>query len=137
MSILNNCCSNRDLPLKRNPRRLILNNFNALALGVVSFVNQYSGGGDILKLPARDTDGLLVFKLYYYAFGTPESEGVLWTIRNGLYGAAENPDGVAELDGQGDPTGKGATLGSYIPIRFGKGTPVNLQNTTVSIPIGN
>ncbi|MDR2446782.1 MAG: hypothetical protein LBD58_05775, partial [Treponema sp.] len=63
------------------------------------------------------------------------SGGSLWTIKNGLYSAAESPDGVAELDDAESPTGKGATLGSYIPIRFGKGTPESQQGTTVSIPI--
>jgi hypothetical protein len=50
--------------------------------------------------------------------------------------AADNPDGVHELEG-GTPTGKGATLGSYIPIRFGKGTPEDKQDTIVTIPIGD
>jgi hypothetical protein len=42
----------------------------------VSFVNKAGNEKNEDRLPKRDTDGLLVFKLYYYAFGTPESGGV-------------------------------------------------------------
>ncbi|MDR2447763.1 MAG: hypothetical protein LBD58_10855, partial [Treponema sp.] len=79
--------------------------------GAVLFVNHPDDGGNKHSLPNKNTDGLLVFNLYYYAFGTDKSGGSLWTIKNGLYSAAESPDGVAELDDAESPTGKGATLG--------------------------
>jgi hypothetical protein len=71
-------------------------------------------------LPQRDVDALLEFELKYRAFGVSDHGGKVWTIRNGLYNA---PDDEPELGGDGAPTGRGAGAGSYIPVKFGAGTP--------------
>jgi hypothetical protein len=71
-------------------------------------------------LPQRGVDGLLEFELKYRAFGAEASGGRVWAIKNGLYNA---PDDAPELGGDGAPTGRGAGAGSYIPVKFGAGTP--------------
>jgi hypothetical protein len=65
-------------------------------------------------------DALLEFELKYRAFGAEASGGREWTIKNGLY---NTPDDVAEYDGAGEATGRGAGGGSYIPVKFGAGAP--------------
>jgi hypothetical protein len=86
----------------------------------VGFSNIGDVGGDE-PLPKKDVDALIQFDLKYRAFGFEGSGGRVWTIRNGLY---NTPDDQPEFDGEGNATGGGAGGGSYIPVRFGDGTPV-------------
>jgi hypothetical protein len=83
----------------------------------ISFTNVPSTG----KLPKVDVDGLVQFELQYYAFGTKDSTGSPWVIRNGLQRSAD--------DTAGTPTGSGN--GSYFVVRFGEGSPA--QDPTVTI----
>ncbi|MDR3130126.1 MAG: hypothetical protein LBU18_01115 [Treponema sp.] len=74
-------------------------------------------------LPANNKDGYLIFELDYYAFGTAESGGKLWTIRNGLN---SNPDTKAKTTGT---TGDGA--GGAFHLVFGAGDP-NLRDEEIA-----
>jgi hypothetical protein len=71
-------------------------------------------------LPERDVDALFQFDLKYRAFGFEGSGGRVWTIRNGVY---NTPDDQPEFDGEGNATGRGVGMGSYIHVKFGEGTP--------------
>jgi hypothetical protein len=53
-------------------------------------------------------DALIQCELKYRAFGTDASGGWVWTIKNGLYNTPDDEVG---------------SLGSYIPVKFGDGTP--------------
>jgi hypothetical protein len=86
------------------------------------------------QLPARDVDGLLQFELRYHAFGVKDSDGIEWVIKNGLY---HGEDSIPEVDSTKAATGKGTEKGSYILVKFGKGSPEEKQGTTtIAIPIG-
>jgi hypothetical protein len=52
--------------------------------------------------------------------------------RNGLY---NTPDDEPELGSDGQPTGRGADAGagSYIPVRFGTGTPADKRGAETVI----
>jgi hypothetical protein len=87
------------------------------------------------QLPKRDVDGLLQFELRYHAFGVKDSDGIEWVIKNGLY---HGEDSIPEFDSiTKAATGKGTEKGSYILVKFGKGSPEEKQGTTtIAIPIG-
>jgi hypothetical protein len=79
------------------------------------------------RLPNRNVDGVLEFELKYYAFGTPDSGGSPWIIKNGLF---RTEDSVAAYNADGQPFGRGEGAGSYIVVKFGKGWQ-NPTTTTV------
>jgi hypothetical protein len=89
-------------------------------------------------LPNYDTDAVLQFERYYYAFGVKGRSwtGGLpsrWTIRNGLSGGEE--DGSAEYVTSLEewfPTGKGTANGSRIAVRFGNGNNSDTNDTQVT-----
>jgi hypothetical protein len=67
------------------------------------------------KLPQMDVYAYLVFELEYRAFGTEDSGGTTWIIRNGLTRSTDDsPDGT---------TGKSATAGgSLFVVKIGNPT---------------
>ncbi|MDR3129925.1 MAG: hypothetical protein LBU18_00080 [Treponema sp.] len=60
-----------------------------LAVNTNGYIVFASNLADI-KLPDTDAEGLLHFNLEYYAFGTADSGGSLWTIMNGLKRSADD-----------------------------------------------
>jgi hypothetical protein len=70
-------------------------------------------------LTGRDVDALLQIEWKYRAFGFGGSGGRLWTIRNGLY---NTPDDQPEIGEDGEATGRGVGMGSYIHVKIGEGT---------------
>jgi hypothetical protein len=81
-------------------------------------------------IPALDIDAVLEFELTYHAYGTPDSHGTAWIIRNGL---VRKVDGPAQIDG-GVPTGKGVDDGSYFVVKIGAGTPVGKEKALIPTP---
>jgi hypothetical protein len=82
-------------------------------------------------IPGLDIDAVLEFELTYHAYGTPDSHGTAWIIRNGL---VRGEDSTAELDNGGTPTGKGVGNGSYFVVKIGAGTPVGKEKALIPTP---
>jgi hypothetical protein len=91
----------------------------------VSFTNVIANNHN---LPAKDVDGLLEFELKYYAFGTPDSKGRLWIIRNGL---TRTTDGTFNVNGT---TEIGTGTGSFLVVKIGAGSEE--QGEEVLVPVG-
>ncbi|MDR3130419.1 MAG: hypothetical protein LBU18_02630 [Treponema sp.] len=90
----------------------------------IAFFNSPSGTTD--NLPGNNKDGHLLFELDYYAFGTKDSGGELWTIRNGL----NSNEDYASLNAT-DLTGD--TDGGAIHLVFGAGDPDEVEYKTVQL----
>jgi hypothetical protein len=82
----------------------------AYAFTDTGVVFENNGGTSTLALPTRDIDLLLEIEFSYYAFGTADSTGRKWIIKNGL---TYEPD-----DGK---------LGGLFPVKIGNGTPEDLK----------
>jgi hypothetical protein len=80
----------------------------------LSFVSAPTATAD--RLPKRNVDGILQFELFYYAFGTTDSKGTKWIIRNGL----NRTDDTLTAAEAGGTTGTGP--GSYFLVKIGSGT---------------
>jgi hypothetical protein len=81
------------------------------------------------KLPKRNVDGVLQFELTYYAFGTDQSKGTAWIIRNGLN---RTKDDTTADKANGNTTGTGP--GSYFVVKIGSGTPIEDESVTINLP---
>jgi hypothetical protein len=76
-------------------------------------------------MPTRDVDALLQFDLQYYAFGTPDSGGKAWTIRNGI---EDTPDDTPRAEAHGTT---GTAPGSFFVVKIGRGSPVKKEELTI------
>jgi hypothetical protein len=76
-------------------------------------------------LPTADADGLLTFRLEYYAFCEEGSGGKQWFIQNGLDDELDAPSPNVSKAAPDTDTNGGGTGGAFL-VRFGKGGSSNL-----------
>jgi hypothetical protein len=116
-----------DVVVDATDKRIVITDIHGDS--VISFKNTSAMNDINTWLPWQNTDMLLMFELYYYAFGDPTSKGYKWVIRNELVGHSEDSGSDKPISTH-ELSGEGTTSGGDILIRFGEGTPPSLLNAT-------